>query len=211
MKNRVFYEEVTSGFGVSELPYETHPDDALYHYHEGNRLCKWSHDRRPQKILAWLQGKASEYGADETALEILKSAGQFVEREEITNQTRFQELVREAARIIQAKIDEHVPKEMESGKKFRQSKRGPGKMAEILDQELEEIIIRLGSEATFTNIINYIEEQSERFHEVWQEIDRYNKEVHFKDPNQNQYEDKRTFKAIQHRITKIKKKLSNPP
>lgn len=97
----------------------------------------------------------------------------------------------------------------EMGVKFKTSKRGSGKMATLLDQELEKIVSELGPNASWNNILEKIEELAENFHDFWQDINREDEEIYIKAPDQRGFEEIRKFKAIQNRIPEIKKNIKN--
>jgi hypothetical protein len=97
----------------------------------------------------------------------------------------------------------------EYGLKFKTSKRGSGKMSTLLDQELKNILMEVGSEATCTEIMYHIEELAENFHPVFQDVDREKERIYFKDPERRDHEEYRTFKTVKNRITDLKKNIPN--
>ena len=109
---------------------------------------------------------------------------------------------------IKDKLSQVVPL-AQHGQAFKESKRGSGKMATLLDQELKKILAELGENVTNTELINYIEELVDNFHPVFQDVDRDEELIYFKDPERRDYEENRTFKTIKNRIAYLKKIMSD--
>lgn len=200
--------------GDAELPeiqaeallYEVWPIAALCVHIGDERKKIFCPDHEPLKQIQWIEKQGVDYGASEVAL-VLREAKRYVDGKKVTDKEKFEELLRHAVGHIQEKIVEKAVPQIQHGQKFKGNVRGPGKTSQLLDEELKIILERLGTEATFKDIIREIEIEAEGWTSFFQGVDWEKQKIFFKDPGRRDHEDEISFKAIQNRMTKLKKNL----
>ncbi len=193
----------------------------VYKKHEPVERVNFS--RSPTQRVNWLYNIVTEFSLTEP--KPLKLAKEKINNDDEVKEPEMLEcLLSEAKKKIIAEASEEEAKISQYGAKFLESRRGTNKMTEMLDKELENIIRELGLNCKAVEVIKKIKElTSKKFdndhghHNFWQDVaedkderDGKMKEfVFFKDPGQRIEEEKRTVKAIQNRISKIKKEIQN--
>ncbi len=174
---QIFYEEVVSGIGISSSAYEAHPRYALYHYKGEDRLAIWPKVQTPPAIVEWLEERAREFGAEETALVLLDNARQLLLGDHVANSEQFEEFLAEACRLIQSKIDENVGPSMQHGQKFTGNRRGKEKATQWLDKGLMQILRIVGPDAGFNEVLDEIKRQAGGFHNIFKKSIRRMKKL----------------------------------
>lgn len=203
-------QKMVKAEGNFELPeiqidsYLVHNDltDWLIIYKNHSPIKKYNFKRSLTSRVNWLENIVKEVGiATPKPLEIAKEK---IINDEIRDRQIFESLISEAKNWITLQTMANEATISQYGAKFIESKRGPGKMTEMLDEELEKIIRELGLDCTANDIIDRIEKITENFHHFWQEVKREIKEIDYQDPCMKQGERTIKFSSLNNRISKIK-------
>ncbi len=107
-------------------------------------VCK---AKTPSEAVEWLIEKGIEHDASPVTMGLLDKARGFIEGETIINQEQFNTYLDHAHGHIQQKIAEKDIPKIELAKKFKDNKRGKGKVTACVDEELEKILMEIGTDA----------------------------------------------------------------
>ena len=96
---------------------------------------------------------------------------------------------------------------LQHGAKFKDNKRSASPKTAIVDEELRKIIVELGPEATYKDIIYEIERLANQtnFHPVWQEVIWEKEKINYQLPDKNSTERSLTFGRLKDKLTPLKK------